>query len=142
MAENNTIMATAADEEYRHSAFWGNLSNGAPREWRDVLDNLGALVAERLDVEGEVKKETMKRVDALMDRLRPLDDALADELDKLVGELICDGERVGVRIGYALARTMPSRLDDLHTWPERAARFSGLARASGRDEPGPEGEPA
>lgn len=103
-----------------------DVTGGSLDSWLGFLDDLGGVVEQHLKppVGGNVALN--QRTEEVLGRLRAIDRGLASEIDNLIAEAICEGERVGIRIGYALARTLPTDLREFLDWPQRASRLTGL----------------
>ena len=121
MATNTT---TQNYEELDARVFWANLHLAKGNNWQAIIEQLEAMVDEHLAPERA--PELSARHGAALDRVMKLDRELGRELSAIYCDAAAEYQRQGARMGYALARTMPTTLDEFPSWPERAARLSGL----------------
>jgi hypothetical protein len=97
-------------------AIW-NAEGSRPETWQHALQ---VIVAQAWEQAPE-RKALADRLETLLERLQEIDGCPWQEVEAICGDLEIAARDHATVMGWALAQTWPSRLEDLATWPERAA---------------------
>ena len=74
--------------------------------------------------ETDERKAALARRDALIERVRELDQGLAREVGGACSDQVLDAVEYGGALGYALARCWPDSVEGLADWPDQAAELA------------------
>jgi hypothetical protein len=99
----------------------GEVFFGEGRNWRDALDDVFIAVDH---LAPELAQVT--RFNAVLRKIEALSPALADEVSNVSNDQCTELIGTYGRIGFALARTWPTRLEDLDDWGRRAMEYAGV----------------
>jgi hypothetical protein len=115
---------------------WDLLGAGRQGDWRQVIQAAGDAADAATPQLAEVAT-----LDALIERVKPLDRTLYLELANAAFEQAVALYGAGVLLGAALMRTWPHDPDELGAWPARALAEAGLTDDDTDEEGEHEDEP-
>ena len=124
MAEHITLYDGEKDPRTPESHQVESYLSDYVTHWYQIVTDAGQ---DAIDQAGEFAK--------LDSRLRAaIGGEIGRELDDTILDVLTSATRVGIRIGYALAKTWPAGPEGLADWPMRAAKFAGLPEDDGDAE--------